>query len=422
MKTACLWTEQALPPPGLGADPLPEKADVAIIGGGYTGLWAARELARLGARPVVLEAQAIGWGASSRNGGKALVGLKPGPQALFRRFGPRLGRDLWQASVDGIARVEALVRDEQIDCDFARCGSFFAASKPAHYEAMCRETDWMGRELGYERHNVSRDAMREEIGTQTYYGGVIDAPSAGLHPAKYVVGLARAASRAGASLCAFTDVRVIARNNGSFIVSTGKGPIRARDVLVATNGYTDGLARGIRRRVVPIGSYIIATAPLPASLRKELSPRGRMFYDSKWFLNYFRLTPDGRMLFGGRTCLSTDQDLRESARLLKKAMVRTFPALSDVDVTHSWSGHLGLTFDTLPHLGRVDGIHYALGYSGHGVAVSSVLGAHAAELLAGRRETSPFLDIPHPTRFFYWGRPWFRPILAAGLRVMDWVT
>lgn len=422
MKPVCLWTDQAPPSPDLGKDPLPRKTDVAIIGGGYTGLWTARQLAKLGAKPVVVERQTLCWGASSRNGGKALVGLKPPPQVLFRKYGPELGRVLWQASVDGIFSVETLVNEEKIDCDFVRCGSFFAACKPAHYEAMCRETEWLKRELHYERHNVSRAEQRGEIGTDVYHGGVVDPPSAGLHPAKYVFGLARAAARAGATLCSLTEVLGIKRRNGTFELATSSGPLEAKEVVIATNGYTNGLVPAVRRLVIAIGSYIIATEPLPPAVQQEISPRGRMFYDSKWFLNYFGLTPDGRMLFGGRTSLSPGQDLEMSARILRKAMVQMFPILRDVAVTHSWSGHLGLTFDTLPHIGRVDGVHYALGYSGHGVAVSAIVGAHVAELLAGQRTTSPFLEVQHPTHFFYRGRAWFRPFLAAGLRIMDWIT
>lgn len=414
-----LWTEQVPTPSDLGTDPLPRQTDVVIVGGGYTGLSAARRLAQLGVSVVVLEQHTIGWGASSRNGGMLTTGLKAGPQTLMNHYGPQLGRALWEASLDAITAVETIVREEQIDCDFSRCGSLALAFKPAHYAAMCRTTEWMARELGYERENVPRIEMRREIGTDAYYGGVVDERSAGLHPAKYVFGLARAAARAGARLCASTEVQAIVRRNGAFHLTTSAGPLQADAVLIATNGYTSPMLPAIRRRVVPIGSYIIVTEPLPPALQQELSPRGRMFYDSKWFLNYFRLTPDGRMLFGGRSALSPDLDLTESARRLRERLVQVFPPLRDVPITHSWSGHLGLTFDALPHIGQVDGMHYALGYSGHGVALATYLGLHAAELIAGQRTTSPFLEIPHPTRFFYRQRAWFLPLLAAGLRLMD---
>lgn len=422
LKNLSVWQEQAPPPRGLGGDPLPEMADVAIVGGGYTGLGAALWLSRFGAKAVVLERYQLTYGASSRNGGKALVGLKRDPSVLVQMFRVKTGRALWQASLDGIAAVEQMVREERIECDFERCGSLFAAAKASHYEKMCRETEWLKKNFGYERFNVPKSELRKEIGTDVYHGGVVDEPSAGLHPAKYAVGLALAARRAGAALCAMTDVEAIHSSNGAYTITTNRGTVVAKEVLLATNGYTGDLVPSIQRRVVPVGSYIIATEPLSAGLQKEISPRGRMFYDSKWYLNYFRLTPDGRMLFGGRTTISTDQDLSLSAHILREAMVEMFPILRDIPVTHSWSGHLGVTFDGLPHLGRVEGIHYALGYSGHGVALSTYLAKEVAELMAGKHNSSVFLEIAHPTRFFYRGRPWFRPLMGKVLKMMDWVS
>ena len=178
----------------------------------------------------------------------------------------------------------------------------------------------------------------------------------------------------------------------------------------------------VQRRVIPVGSYIIATEPLTPSLQQELSPRRRMFYDSRWFLKYFRVTSDGRMLMGGRTTISPDQDLDKSAGLLRRDMVRMFPQLANVALTHSWSGRLGVTFDAMPHIGRSDGVWYALGYGGHGVALSTLLADEVAGLIAGQRKHSIFFQIPHETRFFYRGQPWFRPLIGAGLRLLDLVT
>jgi glycine/D-amino acid oxidase-like deaminating enzyme len=419
LKLTPLWVEQAPIPDGLGCDPLPEKADIAIVGGGYTGLTAARRLAQGGVRVTVIDKNSIGLGASSQNGGKALVGLKPEATTLFRRYGPVLGRQLWQASLTGINEIEETIKQERIECDFTRCGSFFAACKPKHYESMCRMTEWLKENLGYERENVPKSRIIEEIGTKAYFGGVVDAPSAGLHPAKFAMGLASAAKRAGANLCDETEVKNISRNNGNFKVAADRGEVKAREVIVAVNGYADRAVPGIRKRVIPIGSYIIATEPLPEEVQKRISPKGRMFYDSKWFLNYFRITPDGRMLFGGRTAITPDQDLKVSAKILKKDMVRMFPLLKDVKATHSWGGRLGLTFDMLPHIGRISGIHYALGYSGHGVAMSTHLGNQIADLILGRRQSSPFLELKHPTYFFYQGKAWFRPLLELGLKLLD---
>ncbi|MFQ5408586.1 MAG: NAD(P)/FAD-dependent oxidoreductase [Anaerolineales bacterium] len=422
MKTVPFWTDDFPRPQDLGGDPLPTDTTVAIVGGGYTGLSAARRLAQLGIQSAILERHTIGWGASSRNGGMTTTGLKLKPETLFKQYGRELGRALWDASLDAITAVESIVVAEAIDCDFRRHGSFAAACKPAHFDAMCRNTEWMARELGYERENVPRSAMRSEIGSAAYYGGVVETLSGGLHPAKYVFGLGQAAARAGVTLCDRTEVRSITRSGDAFQLTTASGVLRADEVLIATNGYTDPHPTAIRRRVVPIGSYSIVTEPLPPELQQEISPRGRMFYDSRWFLNYFRLTPDGRLLMGGRNNLTTDLDLVRSAQRLRETLVRIFPQLHDLPITHSWGGNLGLTFDTLPHIGRADGLHYAFGYSGHGVAMATLLGLHAAELLAGQRANSPFLEIPNPVYFFYRRRPWFLPLVATGMRLLDRLT
>jgi glycine/D-amino acid oxidase-like deaminating enzyme len=417
-----LWQEQAPLPDGLGGDALPERCDVAIVGGGYTGLGAARALAKLGIEAVVLEAEPLGHGASSRNGGKALVGLKHDASHVVKQLGATLGEALWRASLRGIDLLEEIAREERIDCDFSRCGSTYLAAKPAHFAAMQRESEWLDANFGYARVDVPPEELAAEIGTTHYFGGTVDPPSAGIHPAKWARGLAVAASGAGATLCADTEVQEISRRVTGFRVGTSRGELLAREVLLATNGYTGPLNRGVQRRVVPVGSYIIATGPLDPAHQRRISPLGRMFYDSKWFLKYFRLTPDGRMLFGGRTTISPDQDLRRSAKLLRQEMVAMFPELAAVPITNSWSGRLGVTFDGLPHIGRSDGIHYALGYGGHGVALSILLAEHVAQLIASKRESSVFLEIPHATRFFHRGDPWFRPLLGAGLRLLDRIS
>lgn len=214
----------------------------------------------------------------------------------------------------------------------------------------------------------------------------------------------------------------VGKHGDGFAVHTSKGVLRAKDVLIATNGYTDRLVPSLKPRVFPVGSYIIVTEPLPLELQKELSPEGRMFYDSKNFLNYFRLTPDGRMLWGGRNDLSTDLDLQRSASLLRAELVHTFPQLEGIPLTHTWTGKLGITFDLMPHIGRVDGIHYAFGYGGHGLALATYLGSEIGKLLAGQISSSPFAEIPHPTMFFYRSEPWFIPVAARYYRLADWLS
>ena len=249
-----------------------------------------------------------------------------------------------------------------------------------------------------------------------------DRNSAGLHPAKYVYGLARAAARWGAHLVEYAPVTGLTRQGGGFQVRTAKGVVRAREVLLATNGYTTNVAPAVRHGIFPVGSYIIVTAPFSPALQQELSPRGRMFYDSKNFLNYFRLTPDGRMLFGGRHNLSTNLDLMDSARRMQKRMVEVFPQLREVPITHTWTGKLGICFDLMPHIGRVEGIHYAYGYAGHGVSVASLLGKEVGEMLAGRRATSLFAQIKHPRYPFTPYDKLYLPLVSAWFRLMDSVS
>ena len=422
MKTIPYWTDEFPRPADLASHPLPEEVDVAIVGGGYTGLNAARVIARNGGRVAVLEQETIGWGASSRNGGMTTTGLKAAAKTVSSRYGKELGSVFWQASLDAIDLIGEIVREEQIDCDFERRGHLALATKPQHLKQMETKADWFRRELGHMMEVVEPDELRSEIGSDVFHGGLGDEYSGGLNPAKYVFGLARAVARYGGCLCENTQVTGIKRQNGKFEVQTTQGGLRARDVLLATNGYTGGLVHGVRRRIFPVGSYIIVTEPLSEAMQQELSPKGRMFYTSRWFLHYFRLTPDGRMLFGGRNNLSTGQDLKESAGRLRRSMVHIFPQLEYVPITHSWSGRLGLTFDLMPHIGRVDEVHYAMGYCGHGVSIATYLGTEAGLLLSGQKQNSPFAQIAHNTQFFYEGRPWFLPFAAFYYRFLDWVS
>jgi glycine/D-amino acid oxidase-like deaminating enzyme len=423
MKTIPFWTDQFPRPSDLpvAATP-PTKVDVAIVGSGYTGLNAARMLAKSGASVAVLERETIGWGASSRNGGMATPGIKQSMTGIFKRYGRETGRLFWQASLDAIDLLGQIVAEENLDCEWERDGHVALAFKASHFEGMKEKADWFKRELGYTAQIVSPSDLQAEIGSDVFYGGLADDVSGGLQPAKFVFGLARAVAGYGVAMCEHTSVTRITKRGNQFQVETSQGTLTAKEVVLATGGYTDRLVPGLKPKVFPVGSYCIVTEPLSAELQQELSPKGRMFYDTKWFLNYFRLTPDGRMLWGGRNNLSTSLDLVESARTLRKQMVRTFPELGDVPITHSWTGKLGITFDLMPHIGRIDGLHYALGYSGHGLSIATYVGTELGLLLSGQKTSSPFVEIPHQTMFFYRNRPWFIPLAAQYYRVLDWVS
>lgn len=422
MKTIPFWTDHYPRPDDLPTSPLPLEVDVAIVGGGYTGLNAARVLAKSGASVTVLERYTVGWGASSRNGGMATTGLKQSIQTIFKRYGKEKGCFFWQSSLDAIDLIGEIVADEGLDCDFLRKGHVALAYKPSHFRAMKKKVAWFKKELNYKIYLVSPSELRAEIGTAAYHGGLVDEWSGSLHPAKYVFELARAVARHGAYLCENAPVIRIDKQPAGFHVYTNQGMVKAKEVLVATNGYTGMLVPELKPRIFPVGSYVIVTEPLSPVLQQKLSPKERVFYDSKYFLNYFRLTPDGRMLFGGRNNLSTGLDLVDSARRLRKRMLEVFPDLRNVSLTHSWTGRLGLTFDLMPHIGRIDGIHYALGYGGHGVSIATYVGTEAGMLLAGQKSQTPFAKIVHPTMFFYRKRPWFLPLAALYYRIKDWLA
>lgn len=425
MKTTPFWIDDFPRPANLPVSPLPERVDVAVVGGGYTGLSAARNLAKGGASVVVLEQGQVGNGASSMNGGQVGPGTKLGVQKVFQKYGPELGREIWEASLEAIRYLEQTLQEENICCDYDGNGILATAYKPAHYQAMIHEVEWAAKHLDFHRFKlVTRERMREEIGSDVFHGAILEQIGGGLHPAKFVFGLAQAAARTGAHLCEQTQVVKIHHPAGGdgFRLITNRGEVKASEVLLATNGYTGPLHRKIQRRVFTVGSYMITTEPLSPELQRELIPHNRVMYDTKWFLNYFRLTPDGRMSMGGRNNLSPNLDLHESAENMTEAMTRIFPQLKGYPVTHTWTGKLGITFDLMPHIGRVDGIYYAFGYCGHGVALSGYLGKEVAGLISGQLQRSPFAEIPHQTSVFYHGKAWFLPVAAAYYRFLDTVS
>ena len=423
MIKASFWTDDYSRPADLPVGTaLPEKVDVAIIGGGFTGLSAARTLAKAGASVAVLEEHSIGWGASSRNAGITGPGQKMGTAAMFQRYGRERSVQFWQASLDALDLIKELVYREGIDCDWEQNGGLSLAYKPSHFEAMAKKAEWYRANLGHQVRLVPPAELREEIGSDAFFGGLVDPLGAGLHPAKLVFGLARVAAGYGAGLFESRRVTEVKSDGGWQRISLKDGSISAVDVIAATNGYSGSALPRLRRKVVPAGGYCIVTEPLSDKMQVELSPQRRMLWDSKWFLNYFRLTPDGRMLWGGRNSLSTSMSLERSARHLRSGMLRVFPQLADVPVTHSWSGNLGLTFDLMPHIGHVDGVHYALGYGGYGLPMALLLGRELGRLLTGEITTSPFEGIPHQTYFFYRGVPWFRPLVEGYYRLHDWIS
>jgi glycine/D-amino acid oxidase-like deaminating enzyme len=423
------WLETVTIPAG-EARPLPDNVDVAVVGSGVTGLSAARVLAKRGLSVAVLEGETFGWGASSRNGGMVLTGLKlPVPQ-LMARYGREPVQRMYAASLASIDCVEQVIREEQIDCCFSRCGHLEVASKQAHFEGYAQSAALIAREFHHNLHIVAKSQLRGEIGSDIYYGGLVDETSAGLNPARYVTGLAVAAKRAGAALFDHARVEGVAREDhhtgSKFRLRTAKGSVWAREVFLASGAYTGNATPALRRKIIPIGSYIIATEVLGKELARELSPKNRMIYDSKHFLYYYRLTPDNRMLFGGRAAFfpETESTVRESTEILRRGMIRVYPQLRDSKVEFVWGGTLDFAFDVMPHTGRTDGMYYALGYAGHGVAMGTYLGSKMAGVILGEPNAIPFDSIPFrsPPIGLRGGHTWALPLAGAYYKFLDWVS
>jgi len=424
------WLETASIPAGDPARPVPESVDVAVVGAGFTGLAAALTLAKRGVSAAVLEAETIGWGASSRNGGMVLTGMKLPVPTLISRYGRELVQRMYAASLASIDCVERIVREEKIDCDFSRCGHLEVACKQDHFDAYAESAALIEREFNHALRIVPRSELQSEIGSNIYYGGMVDEISAGVHPARYVAGLAAAAQRAGAALFDRTRVLNVAREGShgaqKFRVRTSKGTLTAREIVLASGAYTTAATPALQKKIIPIGSFIIATEVLPADLARELSPKNRMIYDSKHFLHYYRLTPDRRMLFGGRAAFFPDDDhtVRHSAEILRRGMIGVYPQLRDTKVEYVWGGTLDFTFDVMPHSGRLDAMHYALGYAGHGVAAATHFGVQLAGVICGTPSENPFDGIPFrgaPIGLRS-GHTWALPLAGAYYKVLDWLT
>ena len=405
------------------AGSIPARADVVIVGAGYTGLAAARQLARAGASVAVIEREQIGWGASSRNGGQVLTGMKLEAAALVEKFGATRARELFGAASHSIARLEQLIAEEAIDCDYERVGHICAAFKPAHFKAFQDEQELLLRVFDHPVRLVPRAEQRSEIGSDAYHGVLVDERSGALNPARYVRGLAAAAARAGATVVTGVGVTAMQRQSAGWRVQTTAGDVEARDVLAATNGYTNGAFPALQRRFIPIGSYIIATEPLDEVVAASLLPRRRMAFDSKHFLYYFRVTADRRLLFGGRAEFGrSDPDTtRRAAATLREGMTKVFPELRSARVDYAWGGNVAFTRDQMPRAGRLDEAYYAGGYCGHGIAMATCLGEQIARRIAGEPIDHPLFDDRFPAIPLYSGNPWFLPLVGAYYQVKDWL-
>jgi glycine/D-amino acid oxidase-like deaminating enzyme len=413
-----LWLENA-PIPPLTQGTLPGRADVLIVGAGYTGLSAARETAAAGRSTLVLDAGAIGAGCSSRNGGQVAYSIKPSFHALRKKFGADVAFGICREGLDAVAYLRSLATKE-IDCGWREDGCFFGAHTARHFAAMVRDAENQARGLEQRIDIVAKADQHREIASDFYHGGCVYPDDASVDPTRLLLALLRRALDSGASVVDRCPVEAISRTRDGFEVSTARGMVRARQVLLATNGYSGPLSPWHRRRVIPIGSYQIATDPLGTGRVRELIPRGRNIVDSRRVVVYFRPSADGeRIIFGGRAALAEEDPLACVPRL-RRMMERILPQLRSVPVSHAWVGWVAYTFDTLPHLGQHDGVHYCMGYCGQGVPLAPYFGKRIGQQMLGLKEGRTALDgVPFPSRPYHRGRPWFLAPSVFAYRTFD---
>ncbi|WP_341998734.1 FAD-binding oxidoreductase [Microbacterium sp. LWH7-1.2] len=400
------------------------RTDVAVIGGGLTGVVAALHLARGGANVHLFEQHTVGFGASGRNGGMATTGMSIGIRAAVERLGFDRAASLYRRYGDAVDLIEKLVTEEGIDCAFARPGKLILASKPAHYEGFEKTVELLTDRLGVDTRLVPKGELHQEIGSDEYHGGMVDSKSAGLHVGRYIRGLGEAAERAGVTIHENAPVLELTRRGSRHELVTARGRIQADQVLLATGAYTRRPFRWQQVRIAPVGSFIIATQPLDAAVCDDLLPTRRMASNSMNLLNYFRITPDNRLLFGGRArfAMSNPHSDAKSGRILRDAMVRTFPQLADARIDYCWGGLVDMSMDRMVHAGQRDGVHYSMGYAGHGVQMATYMGRQMAAYMSGDPEANIWRDFEFRRIPGHFGPPWFLPVAGAYYRFKDVVS
>lgn len=420
-KAAPFWWEAHRPSP-LPEIALPRETRVVIVGAGYAGLSAALELTALGLDCLVLDANEPGFGASSRNGGMVSGGVNVGKRYMSKPMPADEAAPFMNDAADAFTLIEDLITREKIDCAWTKAGYFLGAWCKSHYDDMAKKVENLNAAAKSDSYLVPQERQREEIGSDYYRGGMVVGRAAHLHPALFFKGLLELCQTRGVKIASNTPVTKLTQSATGWSVETPRGSITAGDVIIATNGYTGDITPQLKRRVVPVGSYIIATEELPPDLAATLSPRNRSFADTRRVLTYYRMSPDGkRLIFGGRAKFG-HTDPVETAPILYQFMTDRYPQLKGVKITHAWTGNVAFTLDEMPHMGKFDNLHYALGCNGSGIAMMTYLGQQTARKVAGKANRVCAFDQPEfPDHPLYNGSTWFLPIVGRYFRARDWI-
>ena len=427
MKLDSYWTDSAAAFAPTPRD-MPTRVDVAVIGGGFTGLSAGLAFAKRGAAVAVFEAgNRVAAEASGRNGGHVNNGLAVDYADVAAKVGPERARGWYHAYDAAVETVARVVRDEAIDCDFLRNGKLKLAIRPNQLDALRRSAERLvqdGVDTDVEVFDAQR--VRSEVGSERFHGGLLYKRSAQMHMGRFAHGLATAAERHGASLHTGTSVLSLERLGRSHEhrLLTSRGVVTARQVLLATGASRHGGYASfgwLRRRIVPIGSFIIVTEPLGAERAQALLAGRRTYTTVANIHHYFRLTADHRLVFGGRArfAVSNKQSDPASGEILRAGLAETFPQLGPVRIDYCWGGLVDMTQDRLPHAGEHDGLYYSMGYSGHGTQMSVHMGERMAALMSGEPDANPWQGRDWPAIPGHFGPPWFLPAVGLYYRLKD---
>ncbi len=422
MKYLSYWHDTAPAFDAGSRDAVGGSFDYAVIGAGFTGLGAARKLAMEGHSVVVLEAETVGFGASGRNGGHLNNGIAHSYGHARETFGPDKARAIYKAFDDGIATIERIIADENIDCSFRRSGKLKLASKPAHYESLARNFEALHNDADPDTAMLSRADLANEVRSDAFYGGMLQTKSAMMHMGRFVSGLGSAAARHGAVIHQHAPVTAREREGNGWRLTTPRGSVVAGKVLLATGAYTTSAFPFFRRRIIPVGSFLIATRPLTDAEVAATVPGQRTYVNTMNVGNYFRLSPDNRLIWGGRARFSASSDQRSDAKagaILRESMAKIFPHLADIKIDYCWGGMVDMTKDRYPRAGEADGLYYAMGYSGHGAQLATHMGEIMADLMSGRINRNPWDGLAWNAVPGHFGKPWFLPLVGAYYKALD---